>query len=141
MAIYEEHFIGFDPTQGLEQLQQCPVYPNEATIVWFEKYLFTGWNFGILQNTGISYVHCYLSFDINGNVLTDAPIAGGQCCGFTGNTTCGPFQICPTFEQWLSKARSVCEKWNLPAPGTVQLSPRYIADIGTRFQTTAPAPP
>ena len=133
MAVFEEHFLGFDPSQGASQFAGCPRLPYGAVKVWYERWIDTGWDFLNQHNTGISYSHCYGTFDALGNLLSLAPICGGQCCGFTGNLT----EQLPRFprktpEQWLAQARAACEKYALPPPGTIEICEGFERYIGTR---------
>jgi hypothetical protein len=130
MPIHGEHFVGFDPTRGLEQFGFCPPRDEGATVVWFEKWAFTGWTFGIVSDTGITYNHSYAVFDMLGNVIPNGHVVGLNGAGFVGNTTCTFRTRCPSDNEWLAKARASVAKYNLPPPGTIQFAPDFARYIG-----------
>lgn len=132
MAISEEHFLGFDPTRGADQLPACPLNPFAATLLWYEKWIFTSWSFGHTHSTGIIYSHAFVVFDVAGNVLDPAPGTGRTKCGFSGSETCTDVEKCKSFDDWLSYARAVCAKDDLPPPGTIELVESFAAVIGRR---------
>jgi len=128
----EAHFLGFDPTKGYEQMPACPAYDPATVIVWFERWFFTGWSYGVVANTGIDYTHCYAAFDALGNVVSTDARQGYACCGFSGNLTCKGLVKCPEPDEWLDRARDACKTSGLPAPGTIMLNPRFRHDYGTQ---------
>jgi hypothetical protein len=132
VAISEEHFIGFDPTLGAEQLQACPQYPYAALVVWYERWFFTSWSAGSTHDTGIVWSHGMTIFDPLGNVMTDTVGVTVRGCGFTGNTTCHGEEVCPSNDEWLAKARASCAHFDYPPAGTVELVPGFAAVIGRK---------
>jgi hypothetical protein len=132
MAVTGEHFVGFDPTQGLSQFAFCPRSDLGAVMVWFEQWAFTGWSKGNKTNTGIVYNHCYGTFDMLGNLISTAPICGPQCCGFTGNATAINDQRVKTPEEWLDEARERTKHCKLPPPGTIEICPKFLPITGIR---------
>ena len=131
MPITEEHFLGWNPTLGYDHFSTCPGYHVPTTIVWFEKWSFFGWSWGVRSATGIVYSHCYASFDMLGNCISTSPI-GPSCCGFLANETCWFWQHCPTNDEWLDRARAACAPAGLPPPGTIELNPTFIGDYGRK---------
>lgn len=132
MAILEEHWLGFDPKFGATPAAGCPFLDLAGCIIWYERWSFTGWSLGNKRNTGISYTHCYVTFDHVGNVLSDQATSDLLCCGFAGNTTGSPTRPPPSPDEWLARARAVCEKYNLPPPGTIMLHPDATKILGVR---------
>lgn len=130
MAITEEHFQGFDPELGYEEIDECPRYTIPGAVVWFEEWFFTAWTFGLTSDTGISYNHSFRAFDSLGNIVRRPGDVGLGSCGFTGNTTCRGFSVCPTNDEWLAKARAACQSYGLPPAGTVQLLSSFTAILG-----------
>lgn len=139
MSVGEAHFLGFDPTRGFEQIKGCPAYDPAAVIVWFEQWFFTGWWHGLISDTGIYYNHCYAAFDSLGNVISTDPRWGFKCCGMAGNETCSLRTRCPRPDEWLDRARAACASAGLPAPGTIELNPRFRRDYGTKSPPELPA--
>lgn len=130
MAVHGEHFVGYDPTLGLEQFGLCPRRDEGAVIVWFEKWAFTGWTFGVVSDTGITYNHSYTVFDMLGNVVPFGFVVGFSGCGFVGNQTCTGLKECPSDDAWLARARAACQGRGLPPPGTIQFVPGFGRYIG-----------
>lgn len=125
-----ETFVGFDPTRGAEQFDFCPRFGEGATLVWFEKWAFTGWTSHGKINTGIVYQHCYGTFDITGNLISTQSICGPPCGGFTGNYTGSKDRPPPTPEAWLAEARSRLAYLDLKPPGTIEQCAKIGAYIG-----------
>lgn len=130
MAILEEHFVGFDPTQGAPQLAHCPYIDGPFTAVWYERWTFTGWSRGDTSDTGIDYTHSFIVFDIMGQALPSNAGCGLVKGGFTGNETCKPPFKCPEPEEWLQRARQAVAHLNLPPPGTIQPCPGNRVRLG-----------
>ncbi len=132
MGVFGEHFVGFDPTQGLAPFRGCPSTNLGATMVWYEAWAHTGWSKGNKSNTGIVYNHGYATYDYLGNLLSTAPICGITTCGFTGNATAIGKQKAPTPEEWLDRARAAVKHCGLPPPGTIEQCPSFWPVTGIR---------
>ena len=132
MAILSEHFVGFDPSEGAPQPAHCPYSSGPATLVWYERWSFTGYTHGTTSDTGIVYEHAYTAFDIMGQALPTVAGCGPERGGFTGNETCKPPFKCPTDEEWLQRARDAVAPLGLPPPGTIEVCPGFSSKIGVR---------
>lgn len=130
MPVHGEHFVGYDPTKGLEQFGICPALNDGAVVVWYEHWAFTGYSIGIMSATGIYYTHGFTAFDMLGNVITKGSPPGFKSCSFLSNETCRGNQTCPSDEEWLARARAACEPEDLPPAGTIQFVPSFGEIIG-----------
>lgn len=130
MGIFGQTFLGYDPTQGLTLEPECPRRDECASVVWFEKWAFTGWTKGDVSDTGIIYVKGFNGFDMLGNQITGPCPGIVSGCGFTGNETCKlPFH-CKDDDAWLGFARERCNADALPPPGAVMFVPAFGNYIG-----------
>jgi hypothetical protein len=130
VATFGATFLGYDPRNGLPVQQACPRIQTCATVVWFEKWGFTGWTKGDVSDTGIVYQKHWHAFDMLGNQI-EAPCPGVMSgCGFSGNETCTKTQHCKDDDEWLSFARDRCNAGALPPPGAIFYAPGFADYIG-----------
>jgi hypothetical protein len=132
VPILEEHLIGLDPSYGASVADGCPFLDLRSSIVWYEKWGFTGYAIGNKISVGIGYTHCYFTFDHVGNLISDAPTSELLCFGFSTIRTGTPTRPPPTPEQLLAEARERAKPYNLPPPGTIMLHPDAVARLGVR---------
>lgn len=130
MAIFGQTFLGYDPLQGLDVNPICPRRNECATVVWFEKWAFTGWSKGDVSDTGIIYAKGWNAFDMLGNQITGACLGVMAGCGFQGNETCKPPAQCKDDDAWLAFARQRCNADALPPPGAVMFVPGFGNYVG-----------
>jgi len=133
MALAEEHFVGFDPRASPQQLPACPIFNGTAYVIWFETWSFSFLAYGLHRITGISYLVAYQGFDLCGNMKKFPPSdVDFQTFSFGGTHDAGPFETLTTFDVWLAAARHRAQRFNLPAPGTIQFTDLFHQAAGYR---------